>query len=78
MRSSCRATWTSTKACDDAAKAAQDKFGGRHRYPCQRRRAARARSAKTGAETTADEFEEIITLNMNGCFKHDARRAGPP
>jgi 3-oxoacyl-[acyl-carrier protein] reductase len=23
---------------------------------------------KTGAETTHDEFDEIITLNMNGCF----------
>lgn len=23
---------------------------------------------KTGAETTAEEFDEIVTLNMNGCF----------
>ena len=23
---------------------------------------------KTGAETTPEEFDEIVTLNMNGCF----------
>jgi NAD(P)-dependent dehydrogenase (short-subunit alcohol dehydrogenase family) len=57
---------TSTKACDDAAQATKDAFdridilvnvaGGSGPI------------GKTGAETTYDEFDEIITLNMNGCF----------
>jgi len=31
---------------------------------------------KTGAETTPDEFDEIVTLNMNGCF-HTMRSVVP-
>src|SRR5262249_3414019 len=31
---------------------------------------------KTGVETTPDEFDDIITLNMNGCF-HSMRAALP-
>lgn len=31
---------------------------------------------KTGAETTPDEFDEIVTLNMNGCF-HTIRAVMP-
>ena len=31
---------------------------------------------KTGVETTPDEFDEIVTLNMNGCF-HTMRAALP-
>lgn len=31
---------------------------------------------KTGVETTPDEFEEIVTLNMNGCF-HTMRSVLP-
>ena len=31
---------------------------------------------KTGVETTPDEFDDIITLNMNGCF-HTMRAALP-
>ena len=31
---------------------------------------------KTGVETTPDEFDDIVTLNMNGCF-HTIRAALP-
>jgi NAD(P)-dependent dehydrogenase (short-subunit alcohol dehydrogenase family) len=31
---------------------------------------------KTGAETTPEEFDDIITLNMNGCF-HTIRAVAP-
>jgi NAD(P)-dependent dehydrogenase (short-subunit alcohol dehydrogenase family) len=31
---------------------------------------------KTGAETTSEEFDDIITLNMNGCF-HTIRAVAP-
>lgn len=31
---------------------------------------------KTGAETTPEEFDEIVTLNMNGCF-HTMRAVAP-
>jgi NAD(P)-dependent dehydrogenase (short-subunit alcohol dehydrogenase family) len=31
---------------------------------------------KTGAQTTPDEFDEIVTLNMNGCF-HMMRAVAP-
>ena len=37
---------------------------------------APARSALTGVETTPEEFIEIATLNMNGCF-HTMRAALP-
>jgi len=58
---------TSTKACDDAAKAAQDKFGGRIDILVNVAGGS-GPIGKTGAETTHEEFDEIITLNMNGCF----------
>jgi NAD(P)-dependent dehydrogenase (short-subunit alcohol dehydrogenase family) len=32
---------------------------------------------KSGAETTPEEFDEIVTLNMNGCF-HTMRSVLPP
>jgi 3-oxoacyl-[acyl-carrier protein] reductase len=31
---------------------------------------------KTGAETTPEEFDDIVTLNMNGCF-HSIRAVAP-
>jgi NAD(P)-dependent dehydrogenase (short-subunit alcohol dehydrogenase family) len=58
---------TSTKACDDAAKAAQDVFGGRIDILVNVAGGS-GPIGKTGAETTHDEFDEIVTLNMNGCF----------
>jgi 3-oxoacyl-[acyl-carrier protein] reductase len=57
---------TSTTACDGAAKAAKDVFG---RIDILVNVAGGSGPiGKTGAETTADEFDEIVTLNMNGCF----------
>ena len=38
--------------------------------------AARARSGKRGVETTPEEFDDIVTLNMNGCF-HTMRAVLP-
>jgi NAD(P)-dependent dehydrogenase (short-subunit alcohol dehydrogenase family) len=58
---------TSTKACDDAAKATQDKFGGRIDILVNVAGGS-GPIGKTGAQTTADEFDEIVTLNMGGCF----------
>jgi NAD(P)-dependent dehydrogenase (short-subunit alcohol dehydrogenase family) len=58
---------TSTRACDDAAKAAQDTFGGRIDILVNVAGGS-GPIGKTGAETTHEEFDEIVTLNMNGCF----------
>jgi 3-oxoacyl-[acyl-carrier protein] reductase len=57
---------TNTAACDSAAKAAQDKFG---RIDILVNIAGGSGPiGKTGAQTTHDEFDEIVTLNMGGCF----------
>jgi len=58
---------TSTKACEGAAEAARDAFGGRIDILVNVAGGS-GPIGKTGAETTADEFDEIVTLNMNGCF----------
>jgi 3-oxoacyl-[acyl-carrier protein] reductase len=58
---------TSTKACDDAAAAAKGAFGGRIDILVNVAGGS-GPIGKTGAETTHEEFDEIITLNMNGCF----------
>jgi NAD(P)-dependent dehydrogenase (short-subunit alcohol dehydrogenase family) len=52
--------------CDDAARAAISKFG---RIDILVNVAGGSGPVgKSGIETTPEEFEEIITLNMNGCF----------
>lgn len=57
---------TSTTACDAAAKAAAEAFG---RIDVLVNVAGGSGPiGKTGAQTTHDEFDEIVTLNMNGCF----------
>src|ERR1044072_518820 len=57
---------TNTKACDDTAQAAKAKFG---RIDILVNVAGGSGPiGKTGAETTHEEFDEIVTLNMNGCF----------
>ena len=58
---------TSTKACDSAAQAAKDAFGGRIDILVNVAGGS-GPIGKTGAETTHEEFDEIVTLNMNGCF----------
>src|SRR5882672_2336605 len=55
---------TSTKACDDAARAAKGAFGGRIDILVNVAGGS-GPIGKTGAETTHEEFDEIITLNMN-------------
>ena len=58
---------TSTAACEDAAEVTKDIFGGRIDILVNVAGGS-GPIGKTGAETTYDEFDEIITLNMNGCF----------
>jgi NAD(P)-dependent dehydrogenase (short-subunit alcohol dehydrogenase family) len=58
---------TSTKACEAAADAAAEAFGGRIDILVNVAGGS-GPIGKTGAETTHEEFDEIITLNMNGCF----------
>jgi 3-oxoacyl-[acyl-carrier protein] reductase len=58
---------TSTKACDDAANAAKKAFGGRIDILVNVAGGS-GPIGKTGAETTEEEFDEIVTLNMGGCF----------
>ena len=57
---------TSPKACEDAAHAAKA-FGGRIDILVNVAGGS-GPIGKTGAETTTDEFDEIVTLNMTGCF----------
>jgi NAD(P)-dependent dehydrogenase (short-subunit alcohol dehydrogenase family) len=57
---------TSTLACDNAAEAAAGAFG---RIDILVNVAGGSGPiGKTGAQTTSDEFDEIVTLNMGGCF----------
>jgi NAD(P)-dependent dehydrogenase (short-subunit alcohol dehydrogenase family) len=58
---------TNPKACEDAAKAVKEAFGGRIDILVNVAGGS-GPIGKTGAETTYDEFDEIVTLNMNGCF----------
>ena len=58
---------TEPNACESAAKAAQDKFGGRIDILVNVAGGS-GPIGKTGRETTPEEFDEIVTLNMNGCF----------
>jgi 3-oxoacyl-[acyl-carrier protein] reductase len=58
---------TDSKACDDAVAATKDAFGGRIDILVNVAGGS-GPIGKTGAETTADEFDEIVTLNMGGCF----------
>ncbi|MEZ5784966.1 MAG: SDR family NAD(P)-dependent oxidoreductase [Xanthobacteraceae bacterium] len=65
---------TDPKQCDDAAAAARDAFG---RLDILVNVAGGSGPiGKTGAETTPEEFDDIVTLNMNGCF-HTMRAALP-
>lgn len=60
--------------CDKAVAAASDAFG---RIDILVNVAGGSGPiGKTGAETTPEEFDDIVTLNMNGCF-HTMRAALP-
>lgn len=57
---------TSADQCEAAARSAIDAFG---RIDILVNIAGGSGPiGKTGAQTTAQEFDEIVTLNMNGCF----------
>ena len=62
------------KQCETAAAATTEKFG---RIDILVNVAGGSGPiGKTGVETTPDEFDDIVTLNMNGCF-HTMRAALP-
>jgi 3-oxoacyl-[acyl-carrier protein] reductase len=65
---------TDAQQCQDAADAAKRAYG---RIDILVNVAGGSGPiGKTGVETTPEEFDEIITLNMNGCF-HTMRAALP-
>jgi NAD(P)-dependent dehydrogenase (short-subunit alcohol dehydrogenase family) len=65
---------TDPKQCDAAAAAAHKAFG---RIDILVNVAGGSGPiGKSGVETTPDEFDDIVTLNMNGCF-HTMRAALP-
>jgi NAD(P)-dependent dehydrogenase (short-subunit alcohol dehydrogenase family) len=66
---------TDAKQCDAAVKAAKDAFGGRIDILVNVAGGS-GPIGKTGVETTPDEFDDIVTLNVNGCF-HTMRAALP-
>jgi NAD(P)-dependent dehydrogenase (short-subunit alcohol dehydrogenase family) len=66
---------TDAKQCDAAVQAARDAFGGRIDILVNVAGGS-GPIGKTGVQTTPDEFDDIITLNVNGCF-HSMRAALP-
>jgi NAD(P)-dependent dehydrogenase (short-subunit alcohol dehydrogenase family) len=58
---------THPAACEDAAAVTKDMLGGRIDILVNVAGGS-GPIGKTGAETTHEEFDEIVTLNMNGCF----------
>ena len=65
---------TDAKQCEKAAAAAKDAFG---RIDILVNVAGGSGPiGKTGVETTPEEFDDIVTLNMHGCF-HTMRAALP-
>ena len=73
-RSSCPAISPMPKQCEQAAAATNAAFG---RIDILVNVAGGSGPiGKTGVETTPEEFDDIVTLNMNGCF-HTMRAALP-
>jgi NAD(P)-dependent dehydrogenase (short-subunit alcohol dehydrogenase family) len=66
---------TDANRCDAAVQAAKDAFGGRIDILVNVAGGS-GPIGKTGVQTTPDEFDDIITLNVNGCF-HSMRAALP-
>ncbi len=58
---------TDAKQCDEAASAAKAAYGGRIDILVNVAGGS-GPVGKTGVDTTPDEFDDIVTLNMNGCF----------
>jgi 3-oxoacyl-[acyl-carrier protein] reductase len=66
---------TDAAQCDKAAEVAKAAYGGRIDILVNVAGGS-GPIGKTGAETTPQEFDEIVTLNMNGCF-HTMRSVLP-
>jgi NAD(P)-dependent dehydrogenase (short-subunit alcohol dehydrogenase family) len=66
---------TAARQCDAAVQAAKDAFGGRIDILVNVAGGS-GPIGKTGVETTPEEFDDIVTLNVNGCF-HTMRAALP-
>jgi NAD(P)-dependent dehydrogenase (short-subunit alcohol dehydrogenase family) len=66
---------TDAKQCETAADATKAAFGGRIDILVNVAGGS-GPVGKTGAETTPEEFDDIVTLNMNGCF-HSMRSVLP-
>lgn len=64
---------TDAAQCDAAVEVAKSTFGGRIDVLINVAGGS-GPMGKTGVETTPEEFDEIVTLNMNGCF-HTIRPA---
>lgn len=58
---------TDPKQCETAAQKTRDAFDGRIDILVNVAGGS-GPVGKTGVETTPEEFDEIVTLNMNGCF----------
>lgn len=58
---------TDARQCDAAAATAREAFGGRLDILVNIAGGS-GPIGKTGVETTPEEFDDIVTLNMNGCF----------
>ena len=66
---------TDARQCGSAVEATKTAFGGRIDVLVNVAGGS-GPIGKTGVETTPEEFDEIVTLNMNGCF-HTMRAALP-
>jgi 3-oxoacyl-[acyl-carrier protein] reductase len=66
---------TVAKQCDEAVRVTKETFGGRIDILVNVAGGS-GPIGKTGVQTTPEEFDEIITLNMNGCF-HSMRAVLP-
>ncbi len=73
--SSCRAISPVPQQCVDAAEKTKAAFGGRIDILVNVAGGS-GPIGKTGVETTPEEFDDIVTLNMNGCF-HTMRAVLP-
>jgi NAD(P)-dependent dehydrogenase (short-subunit alcohol dehydrogenase family) len=66
---------TDARQCGSAVEATKTAFGGRIDVLVNVAGGS-GPIGKTGVETTPEEFDDIVTLNMNGCF-HTMRAALP-
>jgi 3-oxoacyl-[acyl-carrier protein] reductase len=66
---------TDARQCDAAVEMAKEAFGGRIDVLVNVAGGS-GPIGKTGVQTTPEEFDEIVTLNMNGCF-HSMRAVLP-